>query len=122
MKINPWILCALMSLFYFQADAQSLSFPVAGVYKVENEPDSREKDFNNVRIESGTFSLWMDGQLVRTYTIVSAIKGGFAVEQIVSGNTYKESFNVTIDQLSPDDCYFTVHYEEGSEKIHLRRQ
>lgn len=122
MKINQLILLLFLSLLYFSAHAQDVSFPVTGNFNVQNEAGDREKDFNKVQIGAETFSLWMNGQLMRSYKIVSAIKGGFAVEQLVNGNVYKETFNVTIDQLGENDCYFTVHYEEGSETIHLRRQ
>ncbi len=122
MKFNKWILLLLLNLAVFNVSAQDVSFPISGTFTVQNEAGDREKDFNEVQIDENTFSLWMGEQLIRSYHIVSEIKGGYAVEQTVVGNVYKETFNVTIDQLSAGDCYFTVHYEEGSETIHLHKQ
>lgn len=122
MKINTWIVLLLMSLAVFTASAQDISFPISGTYLVKDEAGDREKDFNTVQIDENTFSLWRDEQLIRSYHIVSQIKGGYAVEQTVTGQGYKETFNVTIDQLGASDCYFTIHYEEGSETIHLYKE
>ena len=121
MKFNKWIVLFLLCLFGFNSNAQDYSFPVTGTYDLQDPADSRPKDFNKVKIETNTFSLWMDGQLVRSYQIVEPIKGGFAVEQIVAGNGWKEKFNVTINEINNGECFFTVHYEEGSEAIHLQK-
>jgi len=103
-------------------NAQEASgFPVTGVYKLVAGTDSG-KDFNEVDIRSNTFSLNLNGREVRSYQIVSEIKGGFSVEQIVHDDARQEKFNVTIDEINESECFVTIHYAGNSEKIRLKKQ
>jgi hypothetical protein len=102
-----------------------LIFPITGNFTF-NPQVGQQKDFNQVVIESNVFHLKMDNQIVRSYKAVTAIKGGFAVEQFYLENQSSsqniERFNVDISNITENECFFTVSYTQGSEKIHLIRQ
>lgn len=127
MRFNKCIVLLLLVFLQFNSSAQEVkTFPVSGVFQLQNETGSRPKDFNKVNIESGTFSLWKDNQRMRSYKIVGQTKGGFKVEQFFNENETPapepEKFNVRIDEITENRCAVVIIYPQGSEKIHLIRQ
>lgn len=128
MKVSKWILFALFNLLFLSLNAQVdniLVFPVTGSFIFEPHV-GQQKDFNKVVIESNVFHLKMNEQIVRSYKAIVAIKGGFTVEQFYLDNQNPsqsiEKFNVDISNITENECYFTISYLQGSEKIHLIRQ
>ncbi len=128
MKFSKWIFLILMNLVFVSANAQVENapvFPVTGNFTFDPQV-GQQKDFNNVVIESNVFHLKMDDQLVRSYKAVAAIKGGFSVEQFYlesqSPSQNIEKFNVQISNITESECFFTISYLQGSEKIHLIRK
>jgi hypothetical protein len=128
MKGSKWIFLILFIFSFIALNAQvenELIFPITGNFTF-NPQVGQQKDFNQVVIESNVFHLKMDNQIVRSYKAVTAIKGGFAVEQFYLDNQSSsqniERFNVDISNITENECFFTVSYTQGSEKIHLIRQ
>ena len=120
-------LSLLFGLFFLNLNAQvenNIVFPVTGSYSFVPEV-GQQKDFNKVVIESNTFQLKMNDEIVRSYRAIAVIKGGFSVEQFFEENQSPtqdiETFNVNITDISESECNFTVSYPIGSEKIHLVR-
>lgn len=127
MKFNKWIALFLLAFLHFNSNAQTdKTFPVSGVFQLQDETGSRPKDFNKVSIESNTFSLWKDNQRMRSYKIVAETKGGFKVEQFFLENetpaAEAEKFNIRINEITANECAVVIIYPQGSEKIHLVRQ
>jgi hypothetical protein len=128
MKGSKWIFLILFNFLFISLNAQvenELLFPITGNFSF-NPQVGQQKDFNQVVIESNIFHLKMDNQIVRSYKAVASIKGGFAVEQFYLENQSPsqniERFNVNISNITENECFFTVSYTQGSEKIHLIRQ
>lgn len=103
----------------------AISFPVNGNFIFEPQV-GQIKNFNKVEIESNVFHLKMNEVTVRSYQAVSEIKGGFAIEQFYLDNQLNnqliEKFNVHITDITENECFFTISYPQGSEKIHLIRE
>lgn len=122
MEFRTLFLSLFLSLFAFTLKAQQQVSPnLIGNYTLINEEGSTPKDFDQVIIESSTFSLRSAGQVVRSYAITNEIKGGFSVEQIGSNLEFQETFNVIIESMNGVDLFISIHYPQGSEKIHLQK-
>lgn len=123
MQFKQLFFSLLLCAASFSLNAQeSQSFPVSGTYSIQRGNGDRMLDFNSVSVNAGNFSLLNNGEVIRAYKIVSEIKGGYHVEQYLpEGISNKESFNITMDTANERDVYVTIHYTNGSEKLHLVR-
>ncbi len=128
MNRTKYIFFLLFSMFCMNVSAQNestITFPVTGVFSFEPQV-GQIKDFNKVVIESSVFYLKMNEQVVRSYKAVSEIKGGFSIEQFYlenqTPNQAIERFNVQITDITENECFFTISYPQGSERIHLIRE
>ena len=128
MKSFKYIFFILFSAVCLNASAQdnnNITFPVTGNFSFDPHV-GQVKDFNKVVIENNVFHLKMNNQIVRSYKAISEIKGGFSIEQFYldhqSSNQVIEKFNVQITNITENECFFTISYPQGSEKIHLIRE
>ncbi len=127
MKGYKYIFFLVFSMVCVNLNAQSenaITFPVSGNFNFDPEV-GQIKDFNKVVIESNVFHLKMNDIVVRSYRAVAEIKGGFAIEQFYLNNQLNqpiESFNIHITDITENECFFTISYPQGSEKIHLIRE
>lgn len=128
MKSYKYIFFLLFSIVCINLNAQndnSVSFPVTGNFIFEPQV-GQVKNFNKVEIESNTFHLKLDNQIVRSYRATETMKGGFSVEQFyLEGQPVGqdiERFFVEISSITETDCFFTINYPQGSEVIHLIRE
>ena len=128
MKRYKYMFFLLFSMVCINLNAQSenaITFPVSGNFNFDPEV-GQIKDFNKVVIESNVFHLKMNDVVIRSYQSVAEIKGGFAVEQFYldnqSANQPIEIFNIHITDIAENECFFTISYPQGSEKIHLIRE
>ncbi len=128
MKSFKYIFFILFSVLCLNVSAQNdndITFPVTGNFSFDPQV-GQVKNFNKVVIENNVFHLKMDDQIVRSYKAVSEIKGGFSVEQFYletqSPSQDIEKFNVQITNITENECFFTISYPQGSEKIHLIRE
>ena len=127
MKRYKYIFFLLFSIVCVNLKAQSentITFPVAGNFNFNPEV-GQIKNFNRVAIESNVFHLKMNDVVIRSYRAVAEIKGGFAIEQFYLDNQLNqpiETFNVHITDIAENECFFTISYPQGSEKIHLTRE
>ncbi|MCX8482082.1 MAG: hypothetical protein ORN50_00770 [Crocinitomicaceae bacterium] len=128
MKRYRYIFFLLFSLVCINLNAQTentIAFPVTGSFTFEPQV-GQVKNFNKVEIESNTFHLKMDNQIVRSYRAIEIIKGGFSVEQFYqegqSVGQDIERFFVDISSITEIECFFTINYPQGSEVIHLIRE
>ncbi len=128
MKSYKYIFFLVFSMVCVNLNAQSenaITFPVSGNFNFNPEV-GQIKNFNKVAIESNVFHLKMNDVVIRSYRAVAEIKGGFAIEQFYLDNqsAYQplESFNVHITDITENECFFTISYPQGSEKIHLIRE
>ena len=128
MKSFKYIFFILFSVLCLNVSAQNdndITFPVTGNFSFDPQV-GQVKNFNKVVIENNVFHLKMDDQIVRSYKAVSEIKGGFSVEQFYletqSLSQDIEKFNVQITNITENECFFTISYPQGSEKIHLIRE
>lgn len=122
MEFRTLFLSLFLTIIAFTSNAQQQISPnLIGNYSLVFEEGSAPKDFDQVIIESSTFSLRLAGQVVRSYIVTNEIKGGFSVEQVGSNLEFQETFNVIIESMNGVDLFISIHYPQGSEKIHLQK-
>ncbi len=124
-KIISFIFFSLLCLHVSAQSDNNITFPVTGSFTFEPQV-GQVKNFNKVVIENNVFHLKMDDQMVRSYRAISEIKGGFSVEQFFNetqtASQNIEKFNVQITNITESECFFTISYPQGSEKIHLIKE
>ncbi len=130
MKITKRIFFILLTILFSNVNLNAQVqdnpvFPVTGNFTFDPQV-GQQKDFNKVVIESNVFHLKMNDEIVRSYKVISEIKGGFSVEQYYLENKSPsqniEKFNVMISEITENECFFSVIYPQGSEKIHLIKE
>lgn len=122
MEFRTLFLSLFLSMFAFGLKAQQQVSPnLIGNYILVSEEGALPKDFDAVIIEANAFSLRSGNQIVRNYMVTNEIKGGFSVEQIGSTTDFQDTFNVIIESMNGVDLYISIHYPQGSEKIHLQK-
>lgn len=122
MEFRILFLSLFLSTIAFTSKAQQQISPnLIGNYSLVIEEGAVTKDFDQVFIESSTFSLLFAGEVIRSYIVTNEIKGGFSVQQIGSNLDYLEKFNVIIESMNGMDLFISIHYPQGSEKLHLQK-
>jgi len=127
MKISKLFFLLLLCGISFQLSAQDTpdahTFPVTGDYKIQDGPDSRPRDFNLVKIHDNDFYLVLNGQVMRSYEIVGFSDDTYHVRQFYLEDYpregQKDEFSIKIDTINENECFLTILFTGGSEKIHL---